>query len=478
MLPPELISHIIGHVHMNKDQQGLISCSLVSSAWHELTRPFLFREVTFKYTTEEEETQTDGTREELADEEVVEDRGWDEGRVSQRRSAVLPEIRQLISFLAFLCSCPAVAEAICVLGLVASRYLAAGNTDPSLLMRVLQRLPRLRILRITNVAFTGLHEAISQARTNLHYQPISLDELHYTIIDQDAMPFVHPLMEPIILDVHRVPWLFALFRRIHTFYIDAGMEGRYDEDAITAQETTRVERIFVRRSRGLYSRRSLLRAVDLRTVRSMNLGVLEVEDLVTFGHLCSNAVNLEYLSYSVPQLALALWCGVFSYLLFHSLILIFASIGYPRHGAPRGDELDALTMIRSQKLRTLTLRHVALFYHGVRAVTEILHRLPRRLAAKTTVDHPQRPPLTVRIIFTTVDAMIDGMARRILRYLQEECRGPLDDLEKVLLQLTSRHPDMVDVKLRLCHSAYTGQDWHELVTSMFPNFHRLNIELK
>ncbi|KAJ3553594.1 hypothetical protein NM688_g3521 [Phlebia brevispora] len=278
MLPPELITHILGCVHADcfGAKGDLKSCSLVSYAWRELTLPFLFREVFFWYLAEDI----------VAAEEAA-----------AKRSGLVPQTAgYLTSFLAFLRSRLQVAKAVRELRLQACHTSSKdGNvTDVAVFMGILQALPNLRILHVTDVHFEGPLDAISEAGRFMGYRPMSLEQLHYSNwVDESLSGLIFGSIK--FINLSRVLWLVQLFRRIGELHVRQ-LEGICTESQrqIPALPCApEVEKV-IAHGAALYNTCEFVQGLDLRAIRHMDVGDIYAEDLGVLGDVLAGAVNLEH----------------------------------------------------------------------------------------------------------------------------------------------------------------------------------------
>ncbi|KAJ3541932.1 hypothetical protein NM688_g6026 [Phlebia brevispora] len=461
ILPPELISRILDCVHSDcslTKREDLISCSLVSRAWHNLTLSLLrFREVSFTYFTGSQHAQP-CTGNAIVQWEGAEGRTQDEGVVTGNSSMIPTKSRALAGLLALFRAYPAIAMAVHELSLVANLTQGAHVTDPSLFIRLLQHLPHLRILHITDVVFAGPIDGIFQAREGVNYQLISLERLSYNAI----LSYVDSSRLFDMLDVvssKRILHFLGLFRHIHQLHIDLleTVPGLNDMDLPLAHMPY-VERV-VAPERGLRNRCGLLRGLNLSTVRYMDLGELGEHDLTTIGHLLSRATNLEGFS-----------CDIFS---------IWSGAGFLLNV----NKVTGFGMLKSPKLRTITFRGVSLAPYSILTLTDILHHLPRRLTSdaaprRKATDQPPSSALTIHAIFIDEIPMNFDRAARIIQYMQQhDDRHCLHNLEDILLQLTDPSRNAKPIKLQLSHAVYAGEQWRTLINSMFPNLQNMNARL-
>ncbi|KAJ3536345.1 hypothetical protein NM688_g6851 [Phlebia brevispora] len=446
ILPPELISRILGYVHDTctlEDRRDLVSCSSVSCAWHDLTQPWLFREVSFTYDTGSQDTSLD----------IADDEGADEAAAQESRGVpVVPgKTKNLMSFLSFLRSCSAKANAVRELWLIADQSAVRGNfTDPSLFMQILQHLPHLHVLHVTDVLFTGPTEMVIQALADTGYRRIVLDQLYYTTT-LSMLASVIKFHQPDVINADRIAWLWGLFQHIRELYMHTSAVLTLGGPELDFMRPT-VEKVVVR-ANPPYDACHVLR-IELQAVRCMDLGTFSTGDMAIIGELLSRATSLEDLSCDISVI--------------HPLYFGMTS-SEARHG---------LGMIRSRKLRTITLSGVFLVNASIHVATDILSRVLHGLRALQAANAPtvDQLPLSVHIVFCNEIASSSEDFERIAEKARLMNGSLLDTLEKLLLQFTNPQHGVAPIKLRLSHSLYTKEQCRIIAASIFPRLQAMNAE--
>ncbi|KAJ3553593.1 hypothetical protein NM688_g3522 [Phlebia brevispora] len=444
--PLELVVHVLRYVHSEstlKDRQTLVSCSLVSYAWHELTLPFLFREVSFKY------------------ENDPYDAGYDEDQkiglhlreaaaAAKKRAVVPSKAKRLTRFFLFLHSRSAIAQAIHELHLLANHFSSPDNciTDVGVFVAVLQSLPNLHILHVTDVLFDGPLNDILQTCRYLDYRPLSLDKLHYTLtVNEYHTKYLFGRSD--FVNEDRVIWLIGLFMRIGELHLYKLQDVHRAREPSLLPRAPRVERI-IAHSMALCDTCHVLRGIDPQAIRHMDLGEIGPADVSVIADLLAGAVNLEHLSFGI------LWLSVES-----------------------TNALPASGKLRSQRLQAITIRSADLNDSAMQVLANILRSLSSHLDASPEVPLG-RYPITVHLMFCenpTETRFASTTLERMVQSAYAINRNYTAELDRTLLRLTSSHHGVSRVKLRLSHGTLNGEEWRHLAGLVLPSLGKMNVEL-
>ncbi|KAJ3553595.1 hypothetical protein NM688_g3523 [Phlebia brevispora] len=453
-LPVELVSHALSAL----TSQDLLSCSLVSHTWHDLARPFLFQQITFTYHCDlSDRDSLTPLPSSYAEDETDSDQGLGEELVPEKT-------RRLTSLLDFLHFYPSIAASIRELRLV-SRRAYERDTDPLTIMHILQCLHRLQILHVTDIVFASA-DAVSQARAQTGYQPMSLHQLHYSLTAEASLwtakrrhrrraDSVWPLLE-----------LFHHANELHVHALELrGVRLLISEASLPSPAQQMSVGKLLASAEDLQYMCDVLPAVKLEDVRSLDLGHIGTSELPDIEQSLVSAINLEEFFCSIRGLFIGESIRLISMYL-HPDGRSSSLVG----GVP--EDLRAFESFESSALRTFSLRDVTLNPFCIKTATKILVHVSRYLEGRPTSKSSTQ--MTVQLIFT--DWYLNLSKPRVDSVPKLRENGVLLNLEPVLLELTTRRHRHAPVKLRLSHDSLGRAESRSLAALMFPRLDQMNAE--
>ncbi|PSS37941.1 hypothetical protein PHLCEN_2v198 [Hermanssonia centrifuga] len=276
IVPVELLYAILTQVN----KQDLVSCSLVSGLWRQVTLPQLFKNLRVSYCVPDEGMEEnedehgkslvflDGT-----DNNDPVNLGW------ERR----PRDLSLLSFKAFLKRSPDIAASVRFLALRQNERM--GVTSPNILCHILNQLPSLTSLDLTDV--------------------VGVDEAYQTspgpVVDQhlDRLSFSFPFTNSATSSLRTVVRVLAFFRSVKTLFVDGIFQDSADIDVAGLPLPLSVPRHLEIREVNLQSFVSVMQSTSLlRNIETLDIGGMR--------YASDNAQTLENLLVQVSPTLLHL----------------------------------------------------------------------------------------------------------------------------------------------------------------------------